>query len=109
MTKEDKPYFDATPTPATQNQEQEINKKPPVRFSNGIVYDGSWRGDSREGYGVQVWPDGARYEGNWHNNKANGKGKFIHVDGDIYDGEWLNDKASGKGTYYHNNGAKYEG
>ena len=56
----------------------------------------------RDGYGVQVWKDGAKYEGyiiviiiwsiylcligEWKNNKAEGKGKFYHVDGDIFDG-----------------------
>ena len=109
MTKEDKPYFDNINTKTANNPNLNVETRPPVRFSNGVVYEGSWRGDLREGYGVQVWPDGARYEGNWAGNKANGKGKFIHVDGDIYDGEWKNDKASGKGTYYHNNGARYEG
>ena len=61
-------------------------RRPPFTFRSGIVYDGEWKGDCREGYGVQIWPDGARYEGNWKDNKANGKGKFIHVDGDIYEG-----------------------
>ena len=46
----------------------------------------------RHGYGIQVWPDGARYEGYWLNDKANGKGKFYHVEGDIYDGDWVDDK-----------------
>ena len=40
----------------------------------------------RHGYGVQVWPDGAKYEGMWEDGKATGKGKFVHVDGDVYDG-----------------------
>ena len=28
----------------------------------------------RDGYGVQVWADGARYEGQWMNDNAHGKG-----------------------------------
>ena len=31
-----------------------------VAFDNGAVYTGEWLGDSRDGYGVQVWDDGAR-------------------------------------------------
>lgn len=61
----------------------------------------------RDGYGVQIWPDGARYEGEWRRNKAHGKGKFWHVDGDVFDGEWKDDKANGYGVYTHQNGAKY--
>ena len=57
----------------------------------------------RDGWGIQVWPDGAKYEGmvyhnlndsiltniiigEWRNNKAHGKGKFWHIDGDIFEG-----------------------
>lgn len=68
-----------------------IEKRDPVKFKNGVIYHGEWRGNIRWGYGVQVWPDGAKYEGDWVNGKANGKGtfmimqgKFIHVDGDVY-------------------------
>lgn len=63
----------------------------------------------RHGYGVQIWPDGAKYEGKWRNNKAHGKGKFWHADGDVFDGEWKEDKAHGRGVYVHVNGAKYDG
>lgn len=31
-----------------------------VAFDNGAVYTGEWLGDARDGYGVQVWDDGAR-------------------------------------------------
>ncbi len=61
-------------------------KRSPYVYNSGAVYDGEWIGNSRDGYGIQVWPDGAKYEGEWRNNKANGKGKFFHVDGDVYDG-----------------------
>lgn len=38
-------------------------KRPPCTFEDGIIYDGEWVGDKREGYGIQTWPDGIRYEG----------------------------------------------
>ena len=38
-------------------------KRPPFQFENGIVYEGEWIGNNRDGYGVQIWPDGAKYEG----------------------------------------------
>ena len=43
----------------------------------------------RHGFGIQVWPDGAKYEGYWRDNVANGKGKFYHIDGDVYNGKIL--------------------
>jgi hypothetical protein len=52
-----------------------------------VVYEGEWMNNMRDGYGVQVWPDGAKYSGYWMQNKAHGQGKFDHVDGDVYDGE----------------------
>lgn len=70
---------------------------------------GQWLKAERHGFGIQLWPDGAKYEGEWQNNKANGRGKFWHLDGDIYDGNWVNDKANGFGVYSHKNGARYEG
>ena len=75
----------------------------------GGLEAGEWLANMRDGYGVQIWPDGARYEGEWRRNKAHGKGKFWHVDGDVFDGEWKDDKANGYGVYTHQNGAKYEG
>lgn len=46
------------------------------------------RGDVREGYGVQVWTDGAKYEGYWKDNMAEGRGIFWHAEGDVYEGEF---------------------
>lgn len=63
MTKDDKPYFESIvdTDPGKSSNSHVIEKRPPVRFNNGIVYEGSWLGETREGQGVQVWPDGARY------------------------------------------------
>jgi hypothetical protein len=71
----------------------------------------------RNGFGTQVWPDGAKYEGSlnmfnylkglWKDNKACGKGTFYHLDGDVYRGDWEDDKANGYGVYTHLNGSKY--
>ena len=48
--------------------EQELHnlkreKRPPFTFKSGAIYDGEWKGHVRDGYGVQIWPDGAKYEG----------------------------------------------
>ena len=36
---------------------------PAYSFKSGAIYTGEWIGNSRDGYGVQQWPDGAKYEG----------------------------------------------
>lgn len=33
------------------------------QYSNGSVYKGQMKNEDRHGYGIQVWPDGAKYEG----------------------------------------------
>lgn len=99
-------------THVSNGKANKTEKRPIFTYQNGATYEGSWlvgEEEVRHGYGVQIWPDGARYEGQWEFNKANGKGTFWHVHGDKYEGDWLDDKAHGKGVYIHANGAKYDG
>lgn len=71
-----------------------------VTLDNGIKYKGQWNvaDNTKDGQGIQIWPDGSQYEGYWKNNKANGKGRLIHGDGDVYEGDWVDDKAHGQGV-----------
>lgn len=41
----------------------------------------------KQGFGVQIWKDGAKFAGYFLNNKANGLGRFNHIDGDDYAGK----------------------
>lgn len=70
-------------------QEEGLEFREEVVFPDGAVYKGQLKvgTDIRHGFGIQVWPDGAKYEGNWRNNVASGRGKFYHIDGDVYDGK----------------------
>lgn len=43
MTKEDKSYFEET-SPSGEPSDGQIQKRPPVRYANGIVYEGQWKG-----------------------------------------------------------------
>jgi hypothetical protein len=63
----------------------------------------------KEGYGLQVWPDGSKYEGFWQKDMANGYGRFILADGDVFEGNWVDDKAHGLGNYFYAEGATYKG
>lgn len=82
-----------------------------IQLAEGQLYSGQWNGNSqtKEGYGLQVWPDGSKYEGLWSHNMASGYGRFILADGDMYQGNWVNDKAHGEGNYYYAEGAMYNG
>jgi hypothetical protein len=46
-------------------------------FPNGVVYNGSWVGDTFQGHGVMLWPSsGAVYEGEWVGDLKHGLGVF---------------------------------
>ena len=53
---------------------------------NNTVYTGHFdlKTNCKEGFGVQVWPDGSKYVGLWKEGKAFGYGRFILSDGDAY-------------------------
>jgi len=38
-------------------------KRPAYTFQTGAIYEGEWLGGNRDGFGIQVWPDGTKYEG----------------------------------------------
>jgi len=75
--------------------------RPPHTFSSGAVYAGQWLGNTRHGYGVQVWPDGSRYEGQWAHSAAEGHGRFVFEEGDKYVGQWWRNRFHGLGSYYN--------
>ncbi len=56
--------------------------------ADGTHYEGEWIADTktREGRGVQIWPDGSRYEGYFKQGLCQGFGRLIHADGDSYEG-----------------------
>ncbi|CAE7351423.1 PIP5K4 [Symbiodinium sp. CCMP2456] len=97
-------YTDDSGIGAEANREQSD-----IRVPHGIKYTGQWKGDKRDGQGLQEWPDGARFDGQWRNGLAEGFGKFIHADGDVYEGQWKDDKANGEGVYHHADGSRYVG
>lgn len=93
-----------------ENSGDRRKKSVSKRFKGGATYTGDWDPDQkRHGYGVFVWPDGARYEGEWAFNKAMGRGRYENAEGEVYDGEWLDDKANGIGTFTSKYGSVYTG
>ena len=61
---------------------------------DGCVYTGWWD-THMHGYGVCLWPDGAKYDGMWDDGKKAGLGRCILANGDMYEGDWLQDRATG--------------
>ena len=62
-------------------------------------YDGEWKDDKMEGYGIYHYSNGDIYEGNWVNNKHHGQGTYKFTDGHRYVGEWKEHKMFGSGKY----------
>jgi len=62
------------------------------------------------------YPDGRHYEGEYKNNKRDGYGIMTYQDGSLYqegshyEGEWKNDKRDGQGVMtYLDDGRRLEG
>jgi len=62
-------------------------------------YDGEWKDDKMDGYGIYLYSNGDKYEGYWTNGCQNGKGKYTFTDGTSYEGEWKMHKMHGTGTF----------
>ena len=84
-------------------------RRPKVSLEDGSEYEGQWKGDIRDGQGVQTFKSGSIYEGEFKNNKFDGKGVFTWVEGDKYIGQFKNGKSEGYGIEIFTNGDRYEG
>ena len=63
-------------------------------------YQGEWKDNKFEGYGIYYYPDGKIYMGQWSNSYKNGFGELIWPDGKKYVGFYLEDQKDGFGIYY---------
>ena len=64
---------------------------------------------TKEGFGVQIWPNGSLYIGFFSRGERNYQGRLIFQNGDFYEGDWINGVANGYGKYHHEDGTIYEG
>lgn len=71
-------------------------------------YRGDWLNGKRNGYGIQLFPDGSKFIGNWSKNNTNGFGRLEFVNGTFYEGNFKNNKIV-EGILYYYNGTYFEG
>jgi len=83
--------------------------RPPAKMASGATYHGDWVGNTRHGYGTEIWPDGATYEGQWAAGRLHGHAVYRQPNGAKYAGQWINGKQHGKGVHVSESGAKYDG
>ncbi|KAJ1468864.1 hypothetical protein T484DRAFT_2224754 [Baffinella frigidus] len=59
-----------------------------MRWEDGTSYEGEWRQDMQQGFGVEVYPDGGVYTGQFHGNARHGIGMYAFADGQAYAGQF---------------------
>jgi len=74
-----------------------IDDKGQMEYTNGDVYDGNWKDGVKKGLGIMRYANGDVYVGNWNDDKKNGMGTLKYANGDVYVGNWNDDKKNGMG------------
>lgn len=72
-------------------------------------YEGDWKEDKMEGFGVYQYSNGDVYEGEWKDNLHQGYGKYLFTDGSRYEGEWKEHRMHGSGKYWDINNVNWAG
>ena len=52
-------------------------------MDDGVIYDGNWKNDIKEGKGIMLYNNDDRYEGYFKNDRIVGKGIMFHNNGEI--------------------------
>ncbi|CAE8711446.1 unnamed protein product [Polarella glacialis] len=81
----------------------------------GCSYQGEWDNNQKNGYGVQVFPNGQKYEGQWAAGLRSGEGTLWVPVGKaqklrkLYVGGWKDDRRHGRGTCFFKDGQFFQG
>ena len=81
-------------------------------FNTKSIYEGEFKNDMKEGYGIEKYNDGSVYKGHYKNGMKEGTGILSlkkEKKNSIFEGEFKDDKICGKGIYKWENGKQYEG
>lgn len=80
-----------------------------IRYKNGDVYTGEWRGTRAVGYGRVVRNDNSTYEGQWVDDAAHGEGAEHFGDGNWYRGGYRHGVKAGFGSFHWSGGSRFCG
>jgi len=72
-----------------------------LEFKNGEIFVGVFVNDTRNGFGIQTYPENSTrisYEGNFVDDAFEGDGNLTMADGEIYSGQWRNNLKHGLGV-----------
>jgi hypothetical protein len=98
------------PEDITKTQKPNTFEEPIIRFHNGEIYKGNWNiNHQRDGFGININPDGEVYIGLWNNDQIGDYGAFFDNEGNYYKGNLINGKGNGQGEICIFNKMKYIG
>jgi hypothetical protein len=78
-------------------------------FPDGTLYAGDFLRGSREGVGILRWGNGHSYYGQWLGDVAHGPGVYRFSNGDACAGVWDNGHLVGSASYAHGDGESFDG
>jgi hypothetical protein len=84
------------------------------KWPDGESFEGVITANGREGFGIQVFPNGDKYEGYFKNGLYHGHGTFYYLaegenKGGIFSGQYIKGKMNGPGTFILPGVGKYVG
>ena len=65
---------------------------------NSDKFEGEYKEDKKDGYGIFTWQNGNIYKGHYKNDIREGYGEMCWTDGSYYKGQWQNGQQNGEGT-----------
>ena len=86
-----------------------IRRKFPKIQENQTSYEGEWKDEKRDGYGILSWNEDCKFIGKFENDKIIEYGKLWNKEGDMYKGFWKEFQAEGIGIYQNKKGSTYKG
>ena len=79
-------------------------------FMKVFIFKGFWKDNNYHGKGKLTRPNGDTYEGDWKEDKREGFGiQFYKKSGHKYEGMWKNGNIHGHGTFNYGKNTKYVG
>src|SRR5579872_1109533 len=80
-----------------------------IRYTEGIVYEGSVKNGIPHGKGQFTFPNGDRYEGDCANGQMHGQGRLTFANGNVYIGKLEKGNPHGSGKMTFPNGDFFDG
>jgi len=78
-----------------------------VKYADGSIYQGNWKGGLEEGTGQLSFPSGDKYKGSFKRGLKHGRGLFLFKNGDQFKGSFSKNLKNGEGVYTWADGDRF--